>query len=181
MKSDKALKAFYGAREGDVPRLQDIFTPLSLIRPLMSVWGGVVLDPCGHRDSPLYDVIPEVWLGEPAAWADDGTPTKWSGNGMRQPWVDCTYVNPPFSELKQWLAHAAKQDPDKRIAVLMPARLQRPWLRDYLQGRTVVALNSVKFEGYKGAFPQALLLVVQGPDQTAVGEAYETAGLGGVL
>jgi hypothetical protein len=156
-KTDKALKAFYGTR--DVSRPQEVFTPASLVQPLIDVWGAIELDPCGHFDSPVSHIARETWRGEVAVRDDKGVPKAWDGPGRTDAWTDKTYCNPPFSELKAWLAHA-QQFNQLRTAILMPARLQRSWLREFLRYKEVVALNSVKFHGYDQAFPQALLMVI---------------------
>lgn len=182
VKTDKALKAFYGARDSENPnRVQEVFTPVSLVQPLLNVWGEIELDPCGHRDSPVSQVAKEVWYGEVTQCNSKGVAVAWDGAGLAFQWQEKTYCNPPFSQLSQWLRHSARHPDHMDQAVLMPARLQRKWLRAYLNGRTVVALNSVKFHGYDQAFPQALLMVISGDCQEAVGRAYEDLGLGEVL
>lgn len=82
-------------------------------------------------------------------------------NGLVDPWVDRTYCNPPFAELKRWLhtiQHWAKA-PDKRIAALAPARTHRKWYREAIGGITIVELNPLKFQGYDQAFPVPLHLL----------------------
>lgn len=174
-KTDKALKAFYGAR--DVSRPQEVFTPRSLVQPLIDVWGSIALDPCCHTNSPLNQLATEAWYGVVTERDDKGVPKAWDGPGRTDAWVDRTYCNPPFSELKAWLAHA-QQFNQLRTAMLMPARLQRSWLREFLRYKEVVALNSVKFHGYDQAFPQALLMVISGPDAGEVAVRYEILKLG---
>ena len=172
MRSNKAVKAFYGTRDSSRP--QEIFTPLALVQPLLEVWGEIALDPCSHPDSPVPAL--KRWFGDADAWDANGVPTAWAGLGLIQSWADRTYVNPPFSELKRWIAHA--RTCEGRFAFLTPARFQRPWLRRFVLDNTAVALNSVKFEGYDQCFPQALLVVTNDP---AVAIAYQRAGLGDVL
>jgi len=169
---NKAMKAFYGAP--DAPRVQEVFTPLELVAPLISVWGGIGLDPCSHPDSPVP--AEAKWQGT-VTKLRKGVPVEWEGPGRSTPWVDRTYCNPPFSELEEWCAHAACQ-PHVRWALLCPARLQRKWLRRLMRGRVVIALDSVCFEGYDQAFPQALVLIVNGYQADIVAKAYERAGIG---
>ncbi len=170
----KAMKAFYGA--SDVPRSQEIFTPLELVAPLISVWGGIGLDPCSHPESPVPAEV--KWQGT-VTKLRKGVPIEWEGPGCSTPWLDRTYCNPPFNELDAWVAHAACQ-PMVRWALLCPHRSQRKWLRRLKRRRTVIELDSVSFEGYDQAFPQALILIVNGYQAELVGKAYEAAGLGDV-
>lgn len=175
-KTDKALKAFYGAR--DVSRPQEIFTPVELLQPMYDVWGEIALDPCSHPDAPIDACY--RWYGTASKWDDKGVPVAWTGRGLLHDWSDCTYVNPPFSELRAWIDKARSETEQGRIVLLCPARLQRPWLRALIRDErwSTVALNSVKFHGYDQAFPQALLILTT--DRRLAIE-YEARGLGEVL
>ncbi len=187
-KTDRALKAFYGTR--DVARPQEVFTPEYLLQPMYEIWGGIGLDPCSHPDAPI--LAQAKWMGTPTAWRDGDpiewngkiptawaqVPCAWEGRGLIDPWTDRTYCNPPFGDLKAWLAYA--RDQVGRIAVLAPARVQRPWLRAVVRNPkwSTVALNSVTFHGYSQAFPQALLIFTT--DKRLAME-YEILGLGEML
>jgi hypothetical protein len=169
-----ALRSLYGY--GDRP--QEIFTPLSLLAPLLSVWGSIELDPCGHPDSPVSRIAREVWTATDVRKTGAKRPV-WDGNGLICTWRDKTYANPPFAELERWLAKACEEaDGNTNIAVLAPVRPHRRWWRACRAHLLPIYLNPVCFEGYEQAFPAPLCLFVAGRCQTAVALSYERAGLG---
>jgi hypothetical protein len=121
-------------------REQEILTPQWLLSNLRREWGKIVLDPCSPK--------------EPNVGADYA----YSVCGLDWGWPDRTYCNPPYDKLKLWLAWALAQG-DARIAILAPARTSRKWYRLALDGRWVVELDPVKFQGYDGTFPAPLHLI----------------------
>lgn len=179
---NRALKAFYGARD-EGPRAQEVFTPLSLVAPLLSVWGGITLDPCAHPNSPVSAIAGEAWCGEAVEWKTnkkgEQVPVKWRGRGLTDRWRDRTYANPPFSELEVWVDRFRSEA--GRIALLSPNRTQRRWLRAAMRESVVVALDTVTFEGFDQGFPQGLFLLVKGDGDLAVAHAYERSGLGELI
>jgi len=157
----KTHEAFYGARSrterkantvksmtspGERP--QDIFTPLWMVDAIAEWWGGIALDPCSHPDSPVYGIASEAYY----------TPEL----GL-QPWRDRTYWNPPYKDLKVWLAHALAQD--GRWLGLIPVRPQRTWWLGFAERVDAICwLPPIKFEGYDQAFPAPLVLAYRGED-----------------
>lgn len=177
MTAPKAIKAFYGARAHDArkntvkahispgERPQEVFTPETVLEILYRAWGSIALDPCGHPDALV--TADEVWTG---IKVDTGRskPT-WDGPGLRQPWRDRTYWNPPFCDLEAWIRHALYQP--ERWCGLFPARTHRTWCLEALRAGAVDGvcwLRPVTFEGYDQANPDRLVLAYRGPDVRAV-------------
>ncbi len=161
----KPLRAFYGASDrqkrantvksmtspGERP--QSIYTPVSFIERYIP-WP-IALDPCAAHDSPV-SALAEVKYYGPG----------YDAGGLVLPWLDRTYVNPPYKDLKLWLARAYDQavHTGGRIAVLAPVRTHRAWFRAAMHSTRVVQwLDPVKFEGYDQAFPAPLCLLWWGP------------------
>lgn len=177
MLAPKPLKALYGARSHDAraatvrahcspgERPQEIFTPLSVIELLRSAWGRIELDPCGHPDAIVG--ARTTWTGHREGTGrrrKDGTEIeRWAGPGLATPWVDRTYFNPPFCDLKDWLAKADSEP--GRWCGLFPARTNRAWCRRLLMRVDGICwLNPLGFLGYDSAHPDRLVLAYRGPD-----------------
>lgn len=160
----KSLRAFYGASDRQKKkhdntvksmacpgtRPQEICTPLWLLeRYVLPLWGHIELDPCAC-----------VQLGTVPAKVRYYGPPRDAG-GLVLPWLDRTYCNPPYKDLKAWLARAQDEAlRGLRIVVLAPVRTHRAWFRDALcKADRVRWLDPVKFEGYDQAFPAPLCLL----------------------
>lgn len=192
MTAPKAMRALYGARAYDAAararattvkahrspgeRPQEICTPPPVLDVLYRAWGGIALDPCGHSDAIVG--AEEAWVGhrvDTGRRRKDGSAImRWDGPGLRTPWRDRTYFNPPFCDLKSWIAHAQKQP--ARWCGLFPARTNRSWCRALL--RTVDGicwLSPLVFVGYAQAHPDRLVLVYRGWDVRALVAATPAA------
>lgn len=134
-------------------REQEILTATWILEALQQEWGGcIMLDPCSDASEHVGCLRRYV---HPAQ------------DGLALPWYDRTYCNPPYGDLKAWLAKAmlehVRWKPAQRIALLCPVRTHRPWYRQALDTTTaVVELASVKFHGYDQAFPAPLHLLCWG-------------------
>lgn len=201
----KALRAFYGASDRlaateppsgvhlntlktligtpDKDRPQEIYTPPAIRDLLVQLWGAIRLDPCAGPGSILG---PErAYFGEQIDTGrvrkDGRKILKWEGSGLTHPWTDCTYVNPPFTNLEDWLAKALEEvSCGFEVAVLAPVRPHRVWWRDaVLKNADAIGwLNPVSFVGYDSAFPEALVLAYYGPRPSQFKLLFEDAGLG---
>lgn len=204
----KCLKSFYGARKasrssaptelfdrdtkrkntaksliapGDRP--QEIYTPPVILEAILKVWPKIALDPCTGPDSLVpaentYYVSPSVVLTKSGKPKTVFTVNPGEVDGKSQPWVDYTYVNPPFSQLKDWLLKARHEGQDDiELMFLSPARGQRKWYRDVLYTCTSVCdLDPVKFVGYKSAFPPALVMLYWGQNPNLFAHAFANLG-----
>lgn len=140
----KSLRSFYGASDRPGERPQTIITPKSVLD--MLPWE-IALDPCACEGSLVVaDKYYRIDLGQ---------------DGLILPWTDRTYCNPPYKDLKTWLAKAQQEAcMGYRIAVLAPVRTHRKWFRLAMQTALVRWLDPVKFHGYPQAFPAPLCLLI---------------------
>ena len=148
MKTRNALQGMIdGSRLGK--REQTVLTPAWLTDLIVKDWGeNIVLDPCAEPEA--CNVPAEIHL---------------TVDGTLVDWVDRTYVNPPFDDLRKWLEHAAWQATlnDKRIAVLAPARAHRWWYRRARYAAAgLVQFNPFPFVDHKNVFPAPLELLCFG-------------------
>lgn len=123
-------------------REQEILTPPWLCELLVKQWGCIALDPCSPE-------TPNV-----------GALCYYTHSGLDADWLDGTYCNPPYGDLKLWLAKACEEAKQgHRLALLVPARTSRKWYRKALDGRWVVELDPLKFVGFDAGFPAPLHLI----------------------
>jgi hypothetical protein len=109
------------------------------------LWGEIALDPCGSKRHEIAVVT---------RFIDD------ENHGLASPWVDRTFINPPFGKLKDWLAHSREIRGHERLAIFCPVRTHRAWFRETAQAMaTVFYLRPIKFVGYAQAFPAPLCLM----------------------
>ena len=124
------------------------------------VWGRIALDPCwceGALTNPIHQ------FEHPQQ------------DGLKDPWIAFSYINPPFGDLKQWLAYGQMQ-PREQIW-LCPVRTHRKWWRAWRdQLDAYIELDPLAFEGYDQKFPAPLLLGYIGDSTGAFFRA--SAGLG---
>jgi DNA N-6-adenine-methyltransferase (Dam) len=161
----KATKKFgksnYGADSED--HEQEILTPLwildDVVRPAFK--GRIMLDPCastgdkpdGNGGLTVRSRNAELNIYEPLKPGDP--------SGLDVPWADRTFVNPPYNNLKEWLAKLAKElEVGKRIIMLIPVRTNRTWWFEAMsRADDIVCLNPFPFVGSKSAFPAPVCLV----------------------
>lgn len=147
-------------------RKQEILTPESVVRFVLRFWdvGSIQLDPCS---SGLPEELTKARVS-------------YTAEGLELPWSDCTYVNPPFKDLKKWM-HKASLEAEKghRIVMLCPVRGHRDWWHEYRDTASgEVQLKPLKFVGYAGAFPAPLcLLIWNGIDGHDIEDLCESVGL----
>lgn len=142
-----ALKSLIGSGE----REQEILTPPRIVRAVLTLWPrGIALDPCAPQSLNLRVV--------PAAEHYTGSPM----DGLREPWADRTYCNPPYAELAAWLGKARREaDEGKEVALLVPMRTHREWF-SLAAWERVCLLRPLKFVGYACDFPAPLAVLYGG-------------------
>lgn len=171
--ADNALDSLYGKGHVNATRTrecvampgfreQEILTPCYLINAINEVWPeGIALDPCSEGSE---------WVP-----ADEYYTLSEGHDGLAMPWWDRTYVNPPYGELKKWLAKASEYPKTLEVMLLCPVRTHRKWFRlDHW--RSACLLDPVKFEGYKQAFPAPLVMLYNGRRQHTFKEVFENFG-----
>lgn len=188
------LEAFYGARAkrnntvkahtGAGHRPQEIYTPPAIIDALLRVWPHIALDPCAGPQS-LVGALDTYYIpGRPNAkgklvYAAQGD----EQDGLVEPWVDYTYANPPFCNLKPWLEKArfegsrAGRGNGLEVAMLCPTRGHRTWTRDaWTTCTSVIDLNPLKFVGFTSTFPEPLVVLYWGDSKALFELSFEGLG-----
>lgn len=141
---------------------QEICTPRWLLGVAQKAFGGVImLDPCAASGGVATHVggvtqatrIATVNVPKPQKPGDP--------DGLVVPWVDGTYVNPPYVDLDRWCAKVAREiAPRKRILLLCPVRTHRLWLPAVCsRADDIVCLRPFAFEGSVSTFPVPMCLV----------------------
>ena len=143
-------------------RKQEILTPPDILDPLRAFWGRIAFDPCGSRQQSIADLT---------AFIED--------DGLSVRWPDFTFVNPPYCDLKLWLAHFREHA--GRTCFLGPVRSNRPWWREAArEASAVLFLRPIKFIGYPQAFPGPLCLMFNRDTREDVRAAFPEK-LGGLI
>lgn len=166
------------ANIGDAGREQEVCTPGDLLAAIRSTWGKIALDPC-HSPKSLVNAEQHYWV--PARFRD--APTERSPDrviayyeadaslgevdGLKAPWRDFTFVNPPYAHLDQWLPKAQSEGAVYEVAVLCPVRPSRVWWRAAKRSCERVGggcfwLDPLAFVGNTSAFPQSLCVLYWG-------------------
>jgi len=101
----------------------DWLTPPEVVAALKAC-GGVALDPCHSAESLLdAEYIIDVTDG---------------GDGLREDWFEIdgiVYVNPPFSDLRSWVAKCATESAKgAHVLLLMPMRLDTVAVHEHILG-----------------------------------------------
>jgi hypothetical protein len=166
MTSD-ALTGFATGLRQDRP--QDIGTPLSILSAVSEAMGCIALDPCGSRIYPTG--------ADKTYYPED--------DGLKQDWVNGTFVNPPFEDLKLWLAKSAAeyQAGVREQCLLVPVRPRSRWWADYMHDipSCIAWLKRVKFVGFATSYPESLVLVYTGVCVPAFKGHVTRAGLANLM
>lgn len=160
-----------GNRTGkSVKREQQIHTPECVLDVCRAVWkSGIYLDPCASPEASFAEI-------------------EYRERGTEQPWFDRSYINPPYVDLKLWLAKSATEFDAGVVEqiLLFPVRPNRKWWCDYMHsdGITAAWLKPLKFVGFDQAFPAPLVLVYTGEQVARFSKAAKplachVGGLGG--
>lgn len=140
-------------------REQQIHTPECVLDVCRAVWPeGIQLDPCAS---------PELSFAS----------TEYHERGTLRPWTSGTYVNPPYGNLKDWLAKSVAELNRGIVEqiLLFPARPNRIWWCEYMHmdELTTAWLKPLKFRGFDSGFPAPLVLVYTGENRVEFVEAVE--------
>lgn len=123
-------------------RQQEILTPQKILDVPNRLWGRIVLDPCWCQGALTN---PEEKFELPHV------------DGLKAQWLGKSFINPPYKDLKKWLAHGQTQT--KEQIWLTPVRTHRKWWRAWRDSLdSYCELNPIAFEGYSQVFPAPLLL-----------------------
>jgi hypothetical protein len=141
-------------------RLQEILTPQCIVDVANKVWKHIWLDPCWAEGSITAPYQKYMYPEQ---------------DGLSLPWRAGTFINPPYKDLKAWLAHGQKQFLEQ--IWLVPVRTHRKWWRQWRDDLSCyVELNPIKFLGYDQVFPAPLLLGYVGTHAAEFGAAAAHLG-----
>lgn len=97
----------------------------------------------------------------------DPCPCKPVFNGLKVPWGNINYVNPPFSQAITWIKKAIYERQKKNCSiVLIPARTHNKYFANEIFqycSYILILLNPVRFKPYKTSFPLPIMLCIFGP------------------
>lgn len=91
---------------------QNYATPVHVVNAMVRRFGGIAHDPCWARHSPIV------------------APVRWLVGGLDRPWErrGLVYVNPPYNEMKSWIAHGRAQAArGSEVLFCIPARVETRW------------------------------------------------------
>lgn len=152
-------RAYWG--QGQKAQRDVRFTPPDFLAAIVSIFGEIDFDPCGHQDSPV-SAKRRLLLEQ----GDDGLLDDWSGN--------FAFVNPPFSDILTWMKRAQQQwaaGHVKTVALLSPVRTDSKWFHDVLVHNAAIYLlegriNFLLPAGGAQNTPYSLMLVLLGTAQS---------------
>lgn len=163
------------------PHPQEILTPWVITDFVRDVFGEpIAFDPCAARD------VRSTVLATERRYGKDGI----DDDGLLAAWPDATFANPPYGQLKRWLAKAVQEAEPigtvrDRIIVLTPVRSRSGWWRAARDAArksgAVVELDRVRFVGYESTFPESLALLCFNVDPERVREIVEKRPLGEIM
>lgn len=150
-------------------REQEICTPWEIVDVCLSVWPeGIALDPCASRKAlvPATQAYHGIKIATGRTNKDGEEIIRWGGSGLIAPWLQRSYVNPPYEDLEEWLFKSACEYAKGRTEqiLLFPVRPNRLWWTEYMSTipTRIAWLKPLVFEGYEHGFPAPLVLVYTG-------------------
>ena len=91
-------------------------------------------------------------------------PVHWGGvSGLDREWGTSTFVNPPYSEIKEWVAYGYEQaQKGKTVVMLIPSRTDTRWWHDFVMKAKEIRFikGRLKFGGQKNSAPFPSAIVV---------------------
>ena len=100
-------------------------------------------DPCPLNDNPTFD-------------------------GLSLDWGTSTFVNPPFSNIKEWCKKSYEEyKKGKLIVMLIPSRTDTRYWHDYIMNATDIRFikGRLKFGGSKNSAPIPSVIIVFDPNK----------------
>lgn len=86
-----------------------------------------------------------------------------SSNGLKINWEPSTFVNPPYSEIKDWCKKAYEEwQKGNTVVMLIPSRTDTRYWHDYVMKATEIRFikGRLKFGGSKNSAPFPSAIVV---------------------
>jgi len=97
------------------------------------------------------------------SFTDDPCPNYSLIDGLKRPWGNVVFVNPPFKEIHKWVEKAwAEHKNGKTIVLLIPSRTDTRWWHDYCMKASEIRFikGRLKYEGakYNAPFPSCVVV-----------------------
>jgi hypothetical protein len=106
-------------------------------------------------------------LNEEFDFNDDPCPIGGNG-GLQREWGTSTFVNPPYSQITNWVKYGYEQSQkSKTIVMLIPSRTDTKWWHNYvMKAREIRFIKGrLRFGGAKNSAPFPSCIVVFGKAQ----------------
>jgi site-specific DNA-methyltransferase (adenine-specific) len=86
-------------------------------------------------------------------------------NGLMQIWRGRVFMNPPYSDIRAWMAHAHRQSlAGATVVCLVPARTDTRWFHESAVGHEIRFIKGrLKFGGAQASAPFPSCIVVMRP------------------
>jgi len=97
----------------------------------------------------------------------------WGTDGLEKDWGTSTFVNPPYSNLKDWCAKAYKEAKQgKTVVMLIPSRTDTAYWHDYVMKAKEIRFvrGRLKFGDAKNCAPFPSAIVVFAPEIDTVSD-----------
>lgn len=106
------------------------------------------LDPCATEENRKCSIF--------FRQIDDGLSKNWGGYNV--------FVNPPYSQIKQWVKKAWQESlkPNTTVVMLIPARTDTKYFHDYIYHRSEIRFikGRLKFGNSKNSAPFPSMIVI---------------------
>lgn len=108
----------------------------------------------------LFDKLDKEFNFDSDPCPDKNHPLK---KGLYNGWANSVFVNPPYSEIKNWVewSYKLKKECDV-IVMLIPSRTDTRWWHEYVMKAKEIRFikGRLKFSGYKNSapFPSAVVI-----------------------
>lgn len=119
-------------------------------------------DPCPFAPNPVFE-NEEL----PFEYENNFSKTK---NGLLTNWGGCSFVNPPYSDIKNWCKKAYEEWKEgKTVVMLIPSRTDTSYWHDYIMKADEIRFirGRLKFGNSKNSAPFPSAIVVFKGKQTA--------------
>ncbi len=84
-------------------------------------------------------------------------------NGLKRSWGNCSFVNPPYSDIKNWIAKGYEESLQKKTVVfLIPSRTDTHYWHDYVMKAKEIRFikGRLKFGDSKNSAPFPSCIVI---------------------
>lgn len=128
--------------------------------------GAPVNDSVGTADA-LFSDLDDLFCFHYDPCPLGGLDTPGVPDGLTTPWGLTTFVNPPYSQISGWLAHAVNNLAlyGSRSVFLIPAHVETQYWNDivtYWASEIWFCITGLRFNGYKNKFAAPMCLVLFG-------------------